>query len=92
MGFLSELFHSRDKPKDSLSGRLSFLFGGTSSGNTVTERTAMQTTAVYACVRVLAEAIAELPLNVFQYTEDGGNKSSRSIHYTSSCMMHRILK
>lgn len=68
MGFLSELFHSRDKPKDSLSGRLSFLFGGTSSGNTVTERTAMQTTTVYACVRVLAELL----LNVFQYTEDGG--------------------
>ncbi|CUX40307.1 hypothetical protein BN3456_02059 [Clostridium sp. C105KSO13] len=56
-----------------------------SSGNTVTERTAMQTTAVYAYVRVLAEAIAELPLNDFQYTENGGNTSSRSIRYTSFC-------
>lgn len=45
---------SRDKPKNYLSTAFTFLFGPTSSGNVVTERTAMQTTAVYACVRVLS--------------------------------------
>lgn len=37
----------------------------------VTERTAMQNTAVYAYVRVLAEGLAELPLHIYQYTNDG---------------------
>jgi hypothetical protein len=32
----------------------------------------MQTTAVYACVRILVEAIASLPLHVYQYNADGG--------------------
>ena len=34
----------------------------------------MQTTAVYACVRILAEAIASLPLHVYQYKPDGGKE------------------
>ncbi|HHX24749.1 MAG TPA: phage portal protein, partial [Thermoanaerobacterales bacterium] len=75
MNPFKRLFHSRDKPKDSLNrGRYSFLFGGTTSGKTVNERTAMQTTAVYACVRILAEAIAGLPLHVYRYRLDGGKE------------------
>ena len=35
--------------------------GGSSSGKIVNERSAMQMSAVYACVRILAEAIASLP-------------------------------
>ena len=31
----------------------------------------MQHTVVYACVRVLSEAIAQLPLHIYQYTENG---------------------
>ncbi|HKM23790.1 MAG TPA: phage portal protein [Erysipelothrix sp.] len=31
----------------------------------------MQTTAVYSCVRILAEAIASLPLHVYRYKENG---------------------
>ena len=38
------------------------------------ERTAMQTTAVYACVRILAEAVASLPLHVYEYQDYGGKK------------------
>ena len=34
----------------------------------------MQTTAVYACVRILAEAVASLPLHVYEYQDDGGKK------------------
>ena len=65
---------ARDKPynKDAGSG-YSFMFGRTTSGKPVNERTAMQTTAVYACVRILAEAVASLPLHVYQY-KDGGEK------------------
>lgn len=50
-----------DKPVDKAADAgYSFLFGRTTSGKPVNERTAMQTTAVYACVRILAEAIASL--------------------------------
>ncbi len=30
--------------------------------------------AVYACVRILAEAVASLPLHVYEYQDDGGKK------------------
>ncbi len=72
MNIFSKLFRSRDKPKDSTNGsRWRYYYGGTSSGNTVTERSAMQISAVYACVRVLSEAIASLPLHVYEYTDEG---------------------
>lgn len=52
---------ARDKPVDKAADAgYSFLFGRTTSGKPVNERIAMQTTAVYACVRILAEAIASL--------------------------------
>ena len=66
---------ARDKPVDKAADAgYSFLFGCTTSGKPVNERTAMQTTAVYACVRILAEAIASLPLHVYEYQDDGGKK------------------
>ena len=55
MGIFSGLFRSRDKPTDSMVGsRYAFYMGGSTSGKMVTERSAMQMTAVYACVRALA--------------------------------------
>lgn len=74
MKLLKGLFKSRDKPKDYYSGGFSFLFGNTASGKVVNERTALQTTAVYACVRVLAEAVAGLPLHVYRYNAGGGKE------------------
>lgn len=74
MDLFKGLFRSRDKPQNRVGSAFSFLFGGTSSGKTVNERTAMQTTAVYACVRILAEAIAGLPLHVYRYRLDGGKE------------------
>lgn len=66
---------ARDKPVDKAADAgYSFLFGRTTSGKPVNERTAMQTTAVYACVRILAEAVASLPLHVYEYQDDSGKK------------------
>ena len=66
---------ARDKPVDKAADAgYSFLFGRTTSGKPVNERTAMQTTAVYACVRILVEAVASLPLHVYEYQDDGGKK------------------
>ncbi len=69
---ISKLIKARDKPKDYYSGsNYTYLFGPTTSGKTVNEFTAMQTTAVYSCVRILAEAVASLPLHVYRYKENG---------------------
>ena len=72
MGILQSIFKPRDKPKN-LGGN-SFLWGSSTSGKVVNERTAMQMTAVYSCVRVLAEAIAGLPLFVYKYGADGSKE------------------
>ena len=77
MGILSSLFHSRDKPTNATSGSsYRFFLGGSTSGKAVTERSAMQMTAVYSCVRILAEAIAGLPLHLYTYKEDGGKEKA----------------
>jgi len=70
MGIISGLFKSRDKPSNRTNGSsYSFLMGGSSSGRRVNERSAMQMTAVYSCVRILSEAVASLPLHVYERTE-----------------------
>ncbi len=72
MGIFSGLFKSRDKPKDSYdSPSYSYFFGRTHAGKRVTDRTALQHIVVYACVRVLSEAIAQLPLHLYKYNEKG---------------------
>ena len=49
MGIFSGLFKSRDKPQNSTAGSgYRFYLGGTTSGKAVTERSAMQITAVYS--------------------------------------------
>ena len=77
MGILSGLFRSRDKPQNRTAGSsYTFFMGGTTSGKAVTERSAMQMTAVYSCVRILAEALAGLPLHLYRYTETGGKEKA----------------
>ena len=77
MGIFSGLFRSRDKPTDRTAGSAySFFLGGTASGKYVTERSAMQVTAVYCCVRILSEAVASLPLQFYRYTDDGGKEKA----------------
>ena len=74
--FLARFFQTRASPKNVFwASPYSFFFGSTSSGKTVNERTAMQTTAVYACVRILAETIASLPLHTYMYTAGGKEKA-----------------
>ena len=77
MSIFKGIFKSRDKPTDSTAGSsYRFFFGGTTSGKTVTERSAMQMTAVYSCVRILSEAIAGLPLHLYRYTENGSKEKA----------------
>ena len=74
--FLSRLFPSRASPKNSFWGSpYSYFFSTSSSGKSVNEKTALQTTAVYACVRILAETIASLPLHTYRYSPGGKEKA-----------------
>lgn len=75
MGFFSRLFGT--KVNDSLPGN-SYMFrlGSSTSGALVNQRSAMQISAVYACVRVLAESIAGLPLHVYQCGKNGNREKA----------------
>lgn len=82
MSMLDMLFRSRDKPRNETEGsRFRAFWGITNSGKRVNERTALQLTAVYACIRVLSEAVAQLPLNVYRYAENGGKNVKATDHY-----------
>ncbi len=76
------LFRARDKPRkrrspqDAVSGAPSFFFGSSGAGKSVTVQTAIQLSTVYACVRVISETIASLPLGVYQMVGEGTKKAT----------------
>lgn len=79
MGLFKNRFKARDHPKveDRTAGSsYTFYMGGSSAGKSVNERSAMQMTAVYACVRILSEAVAGLPLHLYRYKDDGGKEKA----------------
>ena len=84
--WLKGKFFSRDRPQNRyyFSGA-PFLFGKSISGANVNEFTAMQVSAVYACVRILAESIAALPLHVYEY-KDGGKE--RAVNHPLYFILH----
>jgi len=75
------LFRSRDKPgrlsspQNAVSAAPAFYFGSSGAGKSVTARSAIQVSAVYACVRVIAETVASLPIHVYENTESGSTKA-----------------
>ena len=77
MGIFSGLFRTRDAPQNRTAGSAySFFMGQSSSGKRVNERSAMQMTAVYSCVRILSEAVASLPVHVYRYNDSGGKEKA----------------
>ena len=64
----------RNDVKDS--GTL-FIFGKADSGEKVDEKTAMQIATVYACVRLLADSVAQLPLFLYKDEKDGRSRCTR---------------
>ena len=57
-----------------------FTFGTANSGERVDEKSAMQIATVYACVRLLAESVAQLPLHLYRYTDGGIGKEMAAEH------------
>lgn len=72
---IAKLFRARDKPTNAISSAPSVFFGSSGAGKNVSALSAMQMSAVYACVRVIAETVASLPLNVFEMTDKGSQKA-----------------
>jgi HK97 family phage portal protein len=71
---LKWLSKARAEPKDSVSSAPKFYMGQSVSGKIVNERSSMQTTAVFACVRIIAETVASLPLHTYKYKGEGKEK------------------
>lgn len=79
MGLFRNRKRSRDAPEmqnRTAGSSFAFYMGGSASGKVVTERSAMQMTAVYACVRILSEAVAGLPLHFYRYKDDGSKEKA----------------
>lgn len=77
MGLFGNLFQQRqiglsqiNNPNIPLFQALTGVFDGSSSGVTVTTATAMRVSAVNACVKLIAETIAALPLQTFNRNDD----------------------
>ena len=83
----TRLFSARNKPgaTDSISSAPTFYFGSSAAGKSVTASTAIQMSTVYACVRVIAETIASLPLDVYQ---DQGEGSAKAMYHPLYPVLH----
>ncbi|WP_418968455.1 phage portal protein [Alloscardovia omnicolens] len=87
MNIFQVLSRKRAGPKNATQGSAyRFFLGQSSSGKAVTERSAMQMTAVYSCVRILAEAIAGLPLHVLD--TDGDNVQKKATDHSLYRLLH----
>ena len=87
--FYEKFFHSRDKPQNALIGSMQYFFGQSAAGQTVNERTAMQVTAVYACVRILAENPSRACRYMCTDTKTRVKRWCRTIRCTPCSMMSR---
>jgi HK97 family phage portal protein len=92
MTFLSQLLESRslNRPTTPITqdGLASILSGPASiTGKSVTPSTALQLSAVYACVRVISETIASLPLLTYRRLERGKERAPNHPLYT---MLHSL--
>ena len=65
-----------------------FVFGRADSGERVDEKSAMQIATVYACVRLLAETVAGLPLHLY-ISKDGGSAKEKATDHPLYKLLYR---
>lgn len=53
-----------------------FFAGSSYSGKPVTEETALTVSAAWACIRLISETVATLPISIYRRTENGGRESA----------------
>jgi HK97 family phage portal protein len=78
MGFLSAALERRRIGATTTTNQfLSMGWGGTAAGVSVSEEGSLRYSAVFACVRVLAESVASLPLITYRRLPGGGKERAR---------------
>ena len=80
MGFLSAALERRRVGAPAATGGGQWLpmgWGGTAAGVAVSEESSLRYSAVFACVRVLAESVASLPLITYRRIDGGGKERAR---------------
>jgi len=84
MGVFSRLFSLSEKRSNDISDPRFWIndavSAATSSGAYVSVDTAMKTSTVFGCVRILSETIASLPVSIYKTRKDGGEDVARD-HY-----------
>lgn len=86
MGLLQQIFRGLDPPEREKKqvGNLQEIllgYGGSSSGERVSPSTAMQCSTVYACVGLIAETVAMLPLKVYRRRKGGRGRDEARDHW-----------
>ena len=66
-----------------------FTFGRADSGERVDEKSAMQIATVYACVRLLAETVAGLPLHLYRFTDEAEKDKERAKDHPLYKLLYR---
>ena len=61
--------------------QMSLMGGGSNAGISVTPANALTSSAVFACVRILAETVASLPLITYVRTKDGRDRATNFYLY-----------
>lgn len=80
MGLMRRIFSSTSGLPAEFRGSVAWLLDGATDGNrsaagiNVTEETALTASAVFACVRAIAEDVAKLPFLVYRRTDNGGKE------------------
>ena len=86
MGLVSSLMARRAHPSSHNSLGL-FGWGSESyAGNVVTEETALTYGAVFACIRIISESVAMLPLLTYRRRSDGGKE--RAADHPAYALLH----
>ncbi len=92
MGILSRIEqrsgNTSAHPRDPVIAEWWGLSSQSAAGFAVTPETALRVSAVWACVRVLAESVAQLPIKVFRRLDDGG-KQPDDAHPLSAVLRRR---
>jgi HK97 family phage portal protein len=78
VSFLSKMMAPRQRRAQAFTEPFwSGWFPASRSGQNVTVETALQVTTVLACVRVIAEGIAQVPLKLYKERDDGGSDPAK---------------
>lgn len=79
MGLISRLFEKRTHPSQHSLAAIFGLQANTYAGPAVTEESALTFSAVYACVRILSESVAMLPLLTYRRLANGGKEKATDV-------------